>query len=48
MSAGTNENDSEWLVYDQNTIDFLFHINCKEIVINTHYKHKLINDFIKR
>ena len=32
----------------QNTIDFLFNINCQEIVINTHYKHEFINDFINK
>ena len=30
----------------KNSIDFLFKIGCKKIVINTHYKHKLISDFI--
>ena len=30
----------------KNAIDFLFKIGCKKIVINTHYKHKLISDFI--
>ena len=31
----------------KNSIDFLYKIGCKKIVINTHYKHKLISDFIK-
>ena len=31
----------------QNTIDFLFSLNCEKIIINTHYKHDLINEFIK-
>ena len=30
----------------KNCIDFLFKIGCEEIVINTHYKHNLIYDFI--
>ena len=30
----------------KNSIDFLCKIGCKKIVINTHYKHKLISDFI--
>ena len=30
----------------KNCIDFLFLIGCKKIVINTHYKHNLIFDFI--
>ena len=32
----------------QNTIDFLFKLNCHKIVINTHYKSEVINDFIKK
>ena len=32
----------------KNCIDFLFKIGCKKIVINTHYKHNLISDFIKQ
>ena len=32
----------------KNCIDFLFKIGCKEIVINTHYKHNLISDFINQ
>ena len=32
----------------QNTIDFLFRLNCNKIVINTHYKSEVINDFIKK
>mgnify|MGYP001236894888 CR=1 FL=1 len=32
----------------QNTIDFLFRLNCNKIVINTHYKSDIINDFIKK
>ena len=32
----------------KNCIDFLYKIGCKEIVINTHYKHNLIYDFINR
>tara|TARA_B100000029_G_scaffold508558_1_gene595765 strand:+ start:561 stop:1265 length:705 start_codon:yes stop_codon:yes gene_type:complete len=32
----------------QNTIEFLLNIDCKEIVINTHYRHELIEDFIKK
>ena len=30
----------------KNCIDLLFKIGCYEIVINTHYKHNLISDFI--
>ena len=30
----------------KNCIDFLSNIGCKKIVINTHYKHNLITDFI--
>lgn len=30
----------------KNSIDFLFRIGCKKIIINTHYKHKLISNFI--
>ena len=32
----------------KNCIDFLFKIGCKEIIINTHYKHNLINNFINQ
>ena len=32
----------------KNCIDFLFKIGCEKIVINTHYKHILISDFIKK
>ena len=32
----------------QNSIDFLFNIHCKKIVINTHYKHELISEFISK
>ena len=32
----------------KNCIDFLYKIGCKEIVINTHYKHNLIYNFINR
>ena len=31
----------------KNSIDFLYKIGCKKIIINTHYKHNLISDFIK-
>ncbi len=31
----------------KNCIDFLFNIGCKKIVVNTHFKHQLIYDFIK-
>ena len=31
----------------KNSIDFLYRIGCKKIVINTHYKHNLIYEFIK-
>ena len=31
----------------KNSIDFLYKIGCKKIVINTHYKHNLISDFIQ-
>ena len=30
----------------KNVIDFLFKIGCIKIIINTHYKHHLISDFI--
>ena len=30
------------------TIEFLFKIGCKKIVINTHFKHELISDFISQ
>ena len=32
----------------KNSIDFLYKIGCKKIVINTHYKHNLISDFIQK
>ena len=31
----------------KNSIDFLYRIGCKKIVINTHYKHNLISNFIQ-
>lgn len=31
----------------ENTINFLIKLGCKEIIINTHYKHKEIINFIK-
>jgi len=31
----------------KNSIDFLYKIGCKKIVINTHYKHNLIFDYIQ-
>ena len=31
----------------KNSIDFLYKIGCKKIVINTHYKHNLIFEFIQ-
>ena len=31
----------------KNSIDFLYKIGCKNIVINTHYKHNLISEFIQ-
>ena len=31
----------------KNSIDFLYKIGCKKIVINTHYKHNLISVFIR-
>ena len=31
----------------KNCIDFLYKIGCNQIVINTHYKHNLISDFIQ-
>ncbi len=31
----------------KNSIDFLYRIGCKRIVINTHYKHNLIYEFIQ-
>ena len=31
----------------KNSIDFLYRIGCKKIVINTHYKHNLISEFIQ-
>ena len=30
----------------KNSIDFFLNIGCKKIVINTHYKHDLIYDFV--
>ena len=30
----------------QNNIDFLFKLGCKKIIINTHFKHDLIQKFI--
>ena len=32
----------------KNTIDFLLGIGCKKIIINTHYKHKLITNYINK
>ncbi len=32
----------------QNNIDFLFNLGCKKIIINTHFKHELIQTFIKK
>jgi MurNAc alpha-1-phosphate uridylyltransferase len=32
----------------KNCIDFLLKIGCEEIIINTHYKHNLISDFINQ
>ena len=32
----------------KNCIDFLFDIGCTRLVINTHYKHNLIFEFIKK
>ena len=29
----------------KNCIDFLISLGCHNIVINTHFKHELINDF---
>ena len=31
----------------KNSIDLLFNIGCKKIVINTHFKHQLISNFVK-
>ena len=31
----------------KNSIDFLYRIGCKKVVINTHYKHNLISEFIQ-
>lgn len=31
-----------------NIIENLIKINCKEIIINTHYKHQMINNFINK
>ena len=30
-----------------NSIDFLYRIGCKKIVINNHYKNNLISEFIQ-
>ena len=30
----------------QKSIDFFFNLGCKKIIINTHYKHSMIYDFI--
>ena len=32
----------------KNSIDFLYRIGCKKIVINTHYKHDLIYEFVQK
>jgi len=32
----------------KNNIDFLFKIGCRKIIINTHYKHNLIYNFINQ
>ena len=32
----------------KNSIDFLYKIGCKKIVINTHYKHNLISEFVQK
>ena len=32
----------------QNTLNFVLKLNCREIIINTHYKHEKINDFVKK
>ena len=31
----------------QNTLDQVLKLNCDEIIINTHYQHEMIHDFIK-
>ena len=31
----------------QNTLDHVLKLNCDKIIINTHYKHEMIYDFIK-
>ena len=31
----------------QNALDHILKLNCKEIIINTHYQHEMINNFIK-
>lgn len=31
----------------QNLLDLVLQLNCKEIIVNTHYKHQMIYDFIK-
>ena len=38
-------NNKELLSYN---IDFFLNLGCKKIVINTHYLHKQINNFIKK
>ena len=32
----------------KNNIDFLFKIGCTNIVVNTHYRHELIINFVKQ
>jgi len=32
----------------ENVIEFLFKIGCKKIVLNTHYKHNLISEFVNK
>lgn len=32
----------------QNVIDLILNLKCEEIVINTHYKHEMINNFIEK
>ena len=32
----------------QNVIDFVLNLKCNEIIINSHYKHKMINNFIEK
>ena len=31
----------------QNVLDHVLELNCDEIIINTHYQHKMIYDFVK-